>query len=128
MNIVCYCHSSDEALDDIWAGLQAASPELGLERHQSHDSFAARLRQPGRNIAVVLLYIDNKQTLTDLMAVQPLLNELPIVILLNDQNQEIIKLSHEFKPRVIIYTFWQRQEICAVVQRCIGRYGAGEAP
>ncbi|MHB8828582.1 MAG: hypothetical protein ACYC6Q_03495 [Syntrophales bacterium] len=125
MNILCYCPSTDEGFHDILTGLQETSPDMGLEFHRSLDSFTSRLRQPGRNIAVVLLHIDDKQTLTDLMAVRSLLNELPVVIIPNDQNQEIIKLSHEFKPRVIIHAFWQAKDICAVLQRCIDRYGSG---
>jgi len=98
-----------------------------MEQHRSLDSFAARLRQPGRNIALVLLYIDNKQTLTDLLAVRSLLEELPVVFFWTIKNQKIIKLSQELKPRVIVYTFWPQKEICAVLQRCVGRCGSGEA-
>ena len=125
MNVLCYCPSTDERFREILTGLQETSPELGLELHRSLDSFSSRLRQPGRNIAVVLLQINDKQTLTDLMTVRSLLNELPVVIIPNDQDQEIIKLSYEFKPRVIIHAFWPTKDICAVLQRCIGRYGSG---
>ncbi|MHB8910300.1 MAG: hypothetical protein ACYDAA_15615 [Syntrophales bacterium] len=96
---------------------------MDLELHRSLDDFASRLRQHGRNIAVVMLYIADKKTLSELLVVRPWLNDLPVVILLNDQEPEILKFSHELRPRVIIYTCWQMDDICSVLQRCIDRYG-----
>ncbi len=122
MNVICYGHPPDKMFRDTWGRLQKTSPELGLELHRSLDSFVSRLRQPGRNIAVVMLYIADKKALSDLLIVRPLLNDLPVVILLNDQEPEILKFSHELRPRVIIYTCWRVKDICSVLQRCIGRY------
>jgi hypothetical protein len=122
MNVVCYGHPPDKIFRDTWGKIQKTSPELGLELHRSLDSFASRLRQPGGNIAVVLLYIADKKTLSDLFVVRPLLNGLPVVILLNDQEPEILKFSHELRPRVILYTCWGIKDICSVLQRCVGRY------
>ncbi|MHB8091888.1 MAG: hypothetical protein ACYDH8_09890 [Syntrophales bacterium] len=123
MNILCYCYSTDEAFLNIWARMQKTSPELGLELHQSLDSFTARLRQPGGNVAVVLLYIADKKILSDLTVVRPLLNDMPVVILLKDHEQEMLKFSNELRPRVILYTSCKVEDICAVFQRCSGRYG-----
>lgn len=121
MNVVCYRYPPDKIFRDTWRKMQKTSPDLGLELHRSLESFASRLRQPWRNIAVVMLYIADKKTLSDLRAVRPLLNDLSVVILLKDQEPEILKFSHELRPRVIIYTHWRVKDICSVLQGCISR-------
>ncbi len=126
MNVVCYGHLMDKIFRDTWGKMQKKSPELGLELHRSLNSFASRLRQPGRNIAVVMLYIADKKTLSDLLVVRRLLSDLPVVILLNDQEPEMLKFSHELRPRVIMYTCWKAEDICSVLQRCIDRYCNGD--
>ena len=122
MNVVCYGYPIDDIFRTAWEKMQKTSPDLGLELHRSLKSFTARLRQPVRNIAVVMLYLADKETLSDLVAVRPLLNDLPVVILLNDQEPEFLKFSHELRPRVIVYTCWKAEDICAVLQRCISRH------
>ncbi len=73
-----------------------------------------------------MLYIADKETCSDLLAVRHLLNDLPVVILLKDQEPDILQFSHELRPRVIIYTCWRAKDICSVLQRCISRYGHRE--
>ncbi len=126
MDVVCYGHPTDELFRDTWGRLQNACTVLGLELHESLDSFTARLRQPGRNIGVAMLYIADQKTGSDLLAVRHLLNDLPVVILLKDQEPDILQFSHELRPRVIIYTCWTAKDICSVLQRCITRYGHRE--
>ncbi len=121
MNVVCYGQPQGQAFGDVLARLQKTHPELGLELHRSLDSFASRLRQPGRSIAVVLLYIADREALSDLLGVRRLLNDLPVVILLNDQETDILHRCHELRPRVILYPCWESEEICSVIQRCIDK-------
>jgi hypothetical protein len=126
MNIVCYGHPSDKIFYDMWVKIQKTSPELGPELYRSLDSFAARLRQPGRKIAFAMLYITDKETVSGLLVVRPLLQDLPVVILLNDQEPEILQFCHQLRPRIIMYTDWKLKEICSVLERCIGKYGKRE--
>jgi len=121
MNVVCYGQPQGQAFGDVLARLQKTHPEFGLELHQSLDSFVSRLRQPGRNIALVLLYIADRMALSDLLGVRRLLNDLPVVILLNGEESDLIQRSHELRPRVILYPCWEPEEICSVIQRCIDK-------
>jgi hypothetical protein len=121
MNVVCYGHPPDEMFHNAWEKVRKTSPDWGLELHRSLVSFASRLRQPVGKIAAVLLYIADKRNLSDLLVVRSLLHDLPVVILLNDQEPEILRFSHELRPRVIIYTCWKAEDICTVLQRCINR-------
>ncbi len=121
MNIVCYGNPMDKTFHDLWSLMRQTHPELGLELHSSLLSFSARLREPRRNIAVVMLYINDRETMTELLSVRSLLKDLPIVILLKDQEPGILEFAHQLMPRVIVYTWWRIGDICGVLQRCIGR-------
>ena len=76
MDVVCYGQPSDAIFRNTWGKLRKASPALGLELHHSLDSFSSRLRQPGRNIGVAMLYIADQKTCADLLALRHLLNDL----------------------------------------------------
>ncbi|MHB8091441.1 MAG: hypothetical protein ACYDH8_07600 [Syntrophales bacterium] len=122
MDVVGYGHPPDKRFYDTWRKIQKASPELKLKLYRKLDLFVSRLRQPNRKIAAVLLYMADKTTLADLLVLRPVLEDLAVLILLNDQEPEILRFSHTLRPRVIIYPCWRVEDICSVLERCISRY------
>ncbi len=122
MNVVCYGNPPDELFLDACRKIQEACPGLGLEVCWSPDLFTARLKRRWRGIAAVMLYIAEQRVCAELLAVRPLLCDLPIVILLNDQDPEILRFAHELRPRVISYTWWRSQDIGSVLARYVDKY------
>ncbi|MHB8772334.1 MAG: hypothetical protein ACYC7J_15175 [Syntrophales bacterium] len=122
MNVVCYGNPPDELFLDTCRKIQEAYPGLGLEACWSPDLFTARLKRRGRSIAAVVLYIAEQRACAELLAVRPLLCDLPVVILLNDQDRELLKFAHELRPRVIAYTWWRVEDLCSILERCVDKH------
>lgn len=122
MNVVCYGCPLDKTSRMVWENIQKAVPDLGLELYGSPESLISRLRHPSRiNIAVAILYIENPKALSDLLNACSLLHDLPVAIVLTRWDADIVRLSHEFRPRVIMDTGWKTKDFCSVLERCIKR-------
>lgn len=123
MQVICYVHSLDRGFQDTWAIMEKKlGPRVTFELHQTSEDFKDSIKQPGASIAVVLLYINDKAKLPELLPLQSILIDLPLIILLNDQEPEILKFSHHLRPRVILYSYFGIRKICLVLERFLMRY------
>lgn len=120
MNVVCYGCPLDKTSRIIWENIQKNIPDLGLELHWSCESLLSRLCHPSRsNIVLTVLYIEDQEALFKLLSLRSLLYDLPVAIILTTRDRDVLRLSHEFRPRVIMDTDWMINDVCSVLGRCI---------
>jgi hypothetical protein len=121
MNVVYYAPSMDKLVHATWGLLEGIDPQYGLELHRSLNSLDNRLRHPPGDIGVVLIYIADRQELEDILKLDSLLSDLPVVIILKDPETEIIENARSLKPRVILDSCFDVAAVGSVVESVMKR-------
>lgn len=128
MQVICYVHALDGRFQNTWAIIEEKlSPHVTFELHQTIEDFKDSLKQPSLNVAVVLLYLTDKTRLPELLPLRSVLIDLPLIILMNDQEPEVLKFSHHLRPRVILYSYFGIREVCLVLEKFLARYEKQQA-
>jgi hypothetical protein len=121
MNIVYYSPVKDKLFYDTWGLLDSVNPQYGLELHRSLGSLDTRLRHPPGGIGVVIIYIDNKKYLDDILKLNGLLSDVPVIVILKDPKAEVIESARLLKPRVILHSCFDVEAIGSVVESVMKR-------
>lgn len=121
MNVIYYAPAMDKLVHDTWELLESINPQYGLELHRTLISLDNRLRHPPGGIGAVIVYIADKQDLKDILKINGLLSDLPVVVILKESVAEIIENARSLKPRVILHSCFDVTNVASVVESVMKR-------
>ncbi len=101
MNVIFYSPNINERTKEICGALENSNFTIGLELHHSIISLAKRLRQPMHGIALMILYIAEKNDLSRMIAFQELIIGLPLILIMSDTGRDAMTKAHLLRPRII---------------------------
>lgn len=80
-----------------------------------------RLRQPGDNRAISVLFANDAQDLLDLYSHRDLFSDIRIIMILPDRNSETVGMGHSLHPRFITYSDSDFVEVGAVLNKMLNK-------
>jgi hypothetical protein len=102
MSILLYTNSNDPAVNDRLLRVIESRVSCNLmELFQSIESLTERVRRLPRKIAVAVLLAQNNAQLSELIALKDFLEDVPIILILPDQDKEIISQATRLFPSFI---------------------------
>ena len=84
--------------------LQDVASKENVEICRTVSELARRLRMPLCDCAIVVLFVSDEKDLQSVLAIQPLLADMRIVLILPDRNDETIEAGHSLHPRYLSFT------------------------
>jgi hypothetical protein len=79
------------------------------------DHLVKTLRQPVHQDLLVVLCADSREDLCAIAQVQPMLNDVKVIVILPDRSRETIALGHRLKPRYLTFADENIDHICVVI-------------
>jgi hypothetical protein len=71
------------------------------EVHQDIQSLVKSLREPVEEKNIAVLLPADRKDLQDLLSIQHLLRDIPLVLLVSDPNKETMVMAHRLRPRFV---------------------------
>ncbi len=105
-----------EALDFINALLELI-PGIPRELFYSLDELTERLRSPISDDIIALFVISDRQSLSDLLTIRPLLRNIRILLVLREQDEDCISAGHHLYPRYLTTISDDVEEIALVLNK-----------
>lgn len=121
MNIIFYSPIIDERSKEICTGMENSSRNIGFEIHQSKGNLESRLRQPLHGIALMILYLIEKNDLDEMIVLQELIIGLPIIIIMRDTAGETMAKARLLRPRFIFGVDDNLEDMCSIFEKMLDR-------
>lgn len=122
MKILLYTGPENRHDEKIKHVLGAWSTTDDFEIFQTVNALTVRLKRHTRNIGLVLLFIPDKNDLSDILAIRDLLIDLRIILILPDSDKDMRTMAYSLYPRFIHYSDNDLKDVVAVMKKM---YGAG---
>ena len=124
MHILTYVKHGGENILDL---VERIVPEKHVEVCQTIEHLSAGLRRPAeKKDMLVLLAPANRKELQEILSIQPLLENYPVIVIAPDQESETIAMAHLLRPRFLAYSGEDPWGLAAVVRKIIARHDHGE--
>jgi hypothetical protein len=128
MNLVIYSPSTETHNSYLRRELESMSSDLVLEIHRSVYSLGKRLRRPVKDLVAVILSIAEERELLELLSIQDLLWDLPVILIIPAQDKRMIAQAHHFRPRFLTDANGDCSEIVSVLNRMLDNSRACDEP
>jgi hypothetical protein len=121
-NIIVY----SKAMNGIGSKLQEVVtnvlPGSCVDTYRTISGLSERLHKPALNFPIVILLAMNKEDLEDIVAIQNLLFDSRIVLILPDREEDTMALGHTLRPRFVSYRDSSFKDVGAVLNKMINRH------
>jgi hypothetical protein len=97
---------------------QAISKER-VEVYHSIASLSWRLHQPIYDSPVVVLFVFNKNDLTDIVSLRDLLIDSRVLLVLPGEEDEMVTMGHSLRPRFVGFRDAGLQDVSAVLHKMV---------
>ncbi len=124
MLLLCYLPQEMPASARLRRQLQGLPGLEGLETVPDITQLAHRLQQPRPQALLCLALLPTQQALKDLLALQELLRDIPLVLALPDEAPQSLLWAHRLRPRYLTFAHGPEANlrITQVVARMLGKY------
>jgi hypothetical protein len=101
MSILLYAKELEKYTDRVKDLIVTPFPDEKIEKHHTIKSLSLRLRQPMEDSKMVILLISSRNDLMDILTIQHLFRDTPIILFTPDNEAETIGLAHQLRPRFL---------------------------
>lgn len=120
-NIIVYSNGKNGIWSKLREVVEAVSPSVTVETFRSISDLSARLHKPAFNSPIVVLLAMNREDLENIVAIQDLLFDSRIVLILPDKEDDTMALGHTMRPRFVSCRDSSFSDIAAVLNKMINR-------
>ncbi|MBI4800783.1 MAG: hypothetical protein HY794_19010 [Desulfarculus sp.] len=128
MHLLIYFPARHQAGRPYAEVLQWETAELSQECHADLESFCQHLRVSNHHDSVVVLMPENQAQLEDILALGPLLEDLPLTVVLPSRDPVLVGRAHLLRPRFLTYQDQDPSLLLAVLTNIVHRGRPGPAP
>jgi hypothetical protein len=99
--------------------IDAAFPDGKREVHQNIQSLVKSLREPVEENNIAVLLPADWKDLQDLLSIQHLLRDIPLILLISDPNKETTVMAHRLRPRFVGRALGDHGTVIQVLKRMV---------
>ncbi len=117
MNIIFFLSVANEQGERLERVIELFFLKRRIERCRDLDALGKKLHEPYNYKDVVLLSPASKEELSRLLALQDLLSDMRIILVLPDRDDETVAMGHRLRPRMVSYSDGDYLDVAAVLTR-----------
>lgn len=118
-NVIVYYKASNGLGAQLRQTVEQIVSRNRVEIYHTVSGLSGRLHRPATDSVVVLLTLD-KNDLADIMAIQDLLFDSRIVLVLPGHEDDILAIGHSLRPRFVSFRDYGFQDVSAVLRKMTG--------
>jgi hypothetical protein len=126
-NVILYSQATNGVRSEFCETVEAVSPSAHVEIFSTISDLSKRLHKPGLNFPIIVLMVVNREDLENIVAIQNLLFDSRIILILPDKEDDTMALGHTLRPRFVSYRDNSFREVGAVLDKMINRPEIGKA-
>ncbi len=97
--------------------MEGLTPGKKAKVFRTMESLFTRLQKPLPLKPVLVLYIDNREDLDRFISHKPLLNDIPLILILPEGENQMIARGHTLRPRFLSYHDGDLNEVKGVLKK-----------
>ncbi|HBA54021.1 hypothetical protein [Syntrophorhabdus aromaticivorans] len=117
--VIMYYKASNGLGTQLRQAVEQVVPRNSVEIYHTINNLSERLRRPTADSVVVLLTLD-KNDLADIVAIQDLLFDSRILLILPGHEDDILTMGHTLRPRFVSFRDYGFQDVSAVLRKMTG--------
>jgi len=126
MNLFIYLATVSEKGRHFLDSARRLAEGINMEVFETKSGLVKRLRQPKEGPSVTILFDPGREDLAGLDVIRQFLANIPLLLVLSDQDPETLALSHRLLPSYITYVDSDLSQLLAVVKKLLSTgQGAG---
>ncbi len=98
-------------------------PGERINIHRTIQGFSGRFMRPTAEPMIAVIFISSREDLGEIIAMRDLLQEIPLVLILPDNDRDMVAKAHSLRPRFLTYTDSDAREVSGVLSRMMGKLG-----
>jgi len=119
MRILLYAKAAEQFTDRLKNLIATHFPEGKIDVYQTIESLSQRLRQPMEDPKIAILLTNSRVDLMDILSIQHLFRDTPIIFFAPDNERETIALAHQLRPRFLSDTQSDFEVISGVLKKMV---------
>ena len=120
-NIIVYSKAKNGIGTKLQEAVEAILPRASVETFHSISRLSKRLHRPALNFPILVLLAINRDELENILAIQDLLLDSRIVLILPDKEDDTLALGHTLRPRFVSYRDSSFKDVGAVLGKMVNR-------
>ena len=118
-NILFYSPQGDKPENELIKSLEGLIPGKKVKIYRTKESLLARLQKPLAQKPVLVLFIYSREDLDTFIAYKPLLNDIPIILILPERESYMIARGHSLRPRFLSFNDNGLNEVKGVLKKML---------
>lgn len=117
---------ADSSTEKLLGILYSAVPHAPLEIYCRTRLLKKRLLGPKADISSAVLMVTSTREMEAIMPLQPLLEGVPVLLVLPDNDRDTIAMGHRFSPRLLTYRDGDLSDVAQVATMILKKDGVTE--
>ena len=120
-DIIIYSKAKNGLGASLQGAVEKVLPKARVETFHTVYRLSERLHRPALNSPIVVLLAMNREDLENIVAIQDLLLDSRVVLILPDKEDDTLALGHVLRPRFVSYQDSSFKDVGAVLNKMINR-------
>jgi hypothetical protein len=120
-NIIVYSKATNGIGARLQEAVETILPRANVEFFHSIYRLSERLHRPALSFPIIVLLAMNREDLENIIAIQDLLFDSRIVLILPDKEDDTLALGHSLRPRFVSYRDSSFKDVGAVLGKMVNR-------
>ena len=119
--VITYTHLLSDSAESLLQMVRGVVSLDQFESFRSIDGLKVRLSKSLYDVDVVILVVESKEILEEILGIMDLLRAVSVIIVLPDRDPETISKGYSVWPRFVSYTDSDLSEIAVVLEKMINK-------
>ncbi|MBU2551987.1 MAG: hypothetical protein KKB20_26490 [Proteobacteria bacterium] len=125
MNMLFYAAEVTDDTQRLEELIQTTLDMENIEVFRNIEAFMSGLKRPRLYPALALIATASRSELLDITRLEPLLDDVKIVLILPDCEDETLALGHRLRPRYMSFAGDRMEDVAAILKKMMDTYRAG---
>ncbi len=117
MKTVLYINGVDDVGKRLVNIIHSKVPEMQAKICNSIEHISQILRQPLNNVSIMVLLVSSRDELIQFNLMNPLFDNIKVILILTDRQKELLELGHKLKPSFISDVNSDLQDVVSVLRQ-----------
>jgi len=122
MKLVFFANKNLSVGKQLWELNNRLEPQYRGTFHETINELTKSLIQPKDDLNIVVLLATSREDLRDLIAIEKLLSDFRIILILPDRYKVTISMGHKLYPRFLSYADSDFNDVALVLNKMIENY------
>lgn len=121
MRVVALIPENNEQTEQVRQALNVGVPADKLQVFPCTSAIVDGAKLPLDEKTILVVYVDNQQTLSHLASIRGLLSEVQVVLVLPTDDKAVVAIGHSLRPRVVLYIDHVATQLAPILERMQNR-------